>query len=192
MAKSTTKLPAHKSKSSSVRSVITGPAHVVEARYPSALGVDVHAQLLVCAFQRMHDHKIETVFANFETGRSGLAEFAARLASLMKGREVPYYTTLRNHLARSSENITVHTLSEEEIQSAICPQALPTAAGPTDMPTEIFFLRSQSVVIRLAGGTTVKFDPTVHKFMHACIFLRTLWGMTKDLFAIVLGGEASF
>lgn len=74
MAKSTTKLPAHKSKSSSV---ITGPAHVVEARYSSALGVDVHAQLLVCAFQRMHDHKIETVFANFETGRSGLAEFAA-------------------------------------------------------------------------------------------------------------------
>ena len=74
MAKSTTKLSTNKSKSSSV---ITGPAHVVEARYPSALGVDVHAQLLFCAFQRMRNHKIETVFANFETGRSGLTEFAA-------------------------------------------------------------------------------------------------------------------
>ena len=99
-----------------------------------------------------------------------------RLASLMEGRKVPSYTTLRNHLACPSENITVHTLSEEEIQSAICPQALPAVADPADMPTEIFSLRSQSIVIRLPNGTSVEFPSRNPEFFALQILQSAIEG----------------
>jgi len=99
-----------------------------------------------------------------------------RLASLMEGRKVPSYTTLRNHLARPSENITVHTLSEEEIQSAICPQALPTAVDPSAMSAEMFSLRSQSVVIRLPNGTSVEFPSRNPEFFALQILQSAIEG----------------
>ena len=53
------------------------PEIFVAASYESAIGVDVHAELLVCAYQWMNEnHEIETEHAEFGTRHSELEAFA--------------------------------------------------------------------------------------------------------------------
>ena len=78
MDKSTTNSNTSKQRAT----VNKAPASVVVARYPSAVGIDVHAKVLVCAFQKMQDKEIVTEFANFQTGREGLEAFTAWCKSM--------------------------------------------------------------------------------------------------------------
>ncbi|MBO5658549.1 MAG: IS110 family transposase [Duodenibacillus sp.] len=65
------------SQSSCKTIVQNSPETVVSARYPSAIGVDVHAKLLVCAFQDGTSPSfIKTEIQNFGTTYSQLSAFA--------------------------------------------------------------------------------------------------------------------
>ncbi|MFU0841690.1 MAG: IS110 family transposase [Burkholderia sp.] len=55
----------------------TNPQNIVEAVYSSAIGVDVHCELLVCCFQYIDAHSsIHTELRSFGTRRSELEKFA--------------------------------------------------------------------------------------------------------------------
>lgn len=64
-----------KSKSKK-RSVVNHPEIVIQARYSSAIGIDVHLELLVCCYQCCHDHQIETEIIQFGTTASQLQQFS--------------------------------------------------------------------------------------------------------------------
>ena len=63
---------------------------MVSAVYPSAVGVDVHAETLVCAFQRyeFESSSIQTEMAQFGTSRTELRNFAQWVASKQASKVV--------------------------------------------------------------------------------------------------------
>ena len=66
-----------KAKSSLAKQItITNPEIVVQARYPSSIGVDIHLNLLVCCYQVCTANEIQTIHARFSTTASQIKAFA--------------------------------------------------------------------------------------------------------------------
>ena len=55
---------------------VSHPDTVIQARYRSAIGVDIHLEVLVCCYQYCHDDVIETTHASFASSASDIDRFA--------------------------------------------------------------------------------------------------------------------